>query len=68
MKHLYDNETRNDKFMTLHPRGGNFGVKKRVKLIYLFQNRLIYSGALFRQTKYNTVMITQKGYTKIVIS
>ena len=54
--------------MTLHPRGGNFGVKKRVKLIYLFQNRLIYSGAVFRQTKYNTVMITQKGYTKIVIS
>ena len=32
MKHLYDNETRNDKFMTLHPRGGYFGVKKEGKI------------------------------------
>ena len=37
----------------------------KVKLHYFFQNLLLYSQALIRQTK-STVMMTNEGSTKIV--
>ena len=66
MQHLQGKRQEIVNFMTLTPRGGNFGVKS-VKLIYFFKNLLLFSGAWFRQTKY-VVMINKVGSTKIVNS
>ena len=50
--------------MTPTPREGNSGIKG-VKLLDFLKNRLVYSGACFRQTKC-IIMVIEEGFIKIV--